>query len=144
MDSASLSSLTTNNQYVPTQMNMQFCFPNVTSAATTYNSQAIWIPPDDYLLNEVAVAGGGNINGTVTCTIDNGAMIEPITITSYIGQNALTKLPRYYGTGSLATGKPVQVLLKDSVVTISLTTTDPAGNHNFTVTLCLDSRYRRY
>ncbi len=145
MDATATTNLALNNLFKPTQMNINFFFPNVVVSSSARNTQAIFIPPDDYFLNDVAISTGGT-DGTITVTIDNGAMIEPISMTATVGGSSvfLTKFPRYYGTGSTATAKPVQVLLKDSQVIITITNTDITTTHNIVITLCCDSRYRRF
>ncbi|HJZ06415.1 MAG TPA: hypothetical protein VJ327_11295 [Patescibacteria group bacterium] len=142
--SAALTSLAASNLFKPTQVPFNVVFRNITTTSTAPNKYIDLVMSDDFILTEATVTIAESNAETWTVTIDNSAMIEPITLTGAT-TSTYHKLPRYYGTGALATGKPVQVLLKGSILTVNVSTsTDVAGPSVVSVDLLLESKIRRY
>lgn len=144
MNAAALATLAANNLYKPTQVLYTVHFPNVLSATDGYIATSSVVLTDDFILSEVAVEVGNASGSTFTVDIDSGALIEPISMTA-TSDSSYYKFPRYYGLGVLATGKPVQVLLKGTTLDIAVTSNKAsAGPHVVIVTLCLQSKLRRF
>lgn len=141
MNDESITNLQTANLPPPTQINYNLNFSNVISTTSSRNRTSHIVIPDDMIVAEIACSSANTL-GRITVTIDNSAMIVPVSVT-WIGLSALTKAPRYYGTGSTATGNPLQMLLKFSTADITVSNTATSGSNLIFVTLCLESRFRR-
>lgn len=137
--SSQLTSLQSENATLPVcyRLNVDFvnCVGGGTPTAAAFLTKNVVIP-DDSIIHEIAVCGGEH-NGVVTITIDSGALITPITITGTLGTN-FQKLTRYYST----TTNPLQMLLKGSVLSLTLSTTNTVATSNVQITLMLLSQRR--
>jgi hypothetical protein len=128
---ADLADLADENALKPVCLRLNVTFDNIIDTTV-----APWITRDivlndDYLIHEVAICGGEH-NGTVTITLDNGAMITPISMTGALG-TGYQKLARYYST----TTNPQQVLLKGSTLTVTIGTTNTVATSNVQVSIML-------
>jgi hypothetical protein len=133
---SSLSSLRTDNAYLPTLFWLPVRFDNIVSGtASVWLSQDI-VLPDDYILADVAILGGEH-NGTVTVSVNNSALIVPISMTATLGANYVAAT-RYYTT----TTNPVQLFLKGSTVRVTVSTTNVVATSTLTVSLGFYSKRR--
>jgi hypothetical protein len=97
-----------------------------------------FVMPDDSHLVEMSVHGNPT-EGWIDIEVDNGALIEPITVNALVA-NGYTKLTRWYATS----GRAYQVFLKGSTVTVTAYSTDATTLNGLTVMLGFASRLRRF
>jgi hypothetical protein len=122
-----LSNLNTLARTLPALTWMRVAFPAVvTGSADAFKSYSIIIP-DDFIIAEVAVASGEG-NGADTVTLDNSAMLQPISISHTRGAG-FQKATRWYSDATHATG----ILLKGSTLIVTLSTTNTSASSNLVV-----------
>jgi hypothetical protein len=133
-----LSNLQADNATLPANFWLNFQFSNLTSSVTSpWNVRKV-VLPDDYILTEVCITSGEH-SGTLTVTVDNGAMIETISISEAVTSPGFDEVTRYYSD----TNKPVQLLLKGSELTVTCSTTSGSSGSTIQVSVGLLSEWRR-
>lgn len=135
-DSA-LADLESDNTAFPCLHWLNLKFDNIVSGTLPPWTVRNVVIPDDSIIAEVCITGGEH-NGTITLTIDNGAMITPISITATLGANYV-KASRYYLTPTA----PLQLLMRGSTLTATLTTTNAVTPTRLQVAIGLKSERRR-
>ena len=133
---ASLALLRSANSMQAAVYWLNFNFPGLVASTSSAFTTRNVVLPDDYILEEVCITAGDH-TGTITVTIDNGAMIEPISM-SGAASSGYTSLARYY-----VSDKPTQLLLKGSELTITCTTTATNATNNVQVAIGLVAELRR-
>ncbi len=135
-DSA-LSDLEGDNGTFPCVHWLNLKFDNIVSGTLPPWTVRNVVIPDDAVIAEVVISGGEH-NGVVTVSIDNGAMITPINITATLGANYV-KASRYYSTAT----NPLQILMKGSTLTVTVTTTNAVTPSRLQIAIGLKSERRR-
>lgn len=135
VSSSSLTSLQADNAAVPAVYWMNLNFNALTSSTPTIARTRNVVMPDNYLLREIVLAAGEH-SGTITLTIDNGALIETISMAGVMS-SGFVEATRYY------VSKPIQVFLKGSIVTVTASTTATGATSTVQVALGFDTEWRR-
>lgn len=108
----------------------------ISTTSSTVSTRNIPIR-DNYFLRELCVTTGLH-SGTVTVAIDNGALIEEISVDGYVNGGSTNKVERYFSDPH-----PLQVLLRGSSIAVTVTTTDTSPTSSVQVALGFRSYWRR-
>lgn len=127
------------NAEAPSAAYFQLQYRDINSGTDPLLSQSSFVMPDDMFIDEVSVQTG-DMAGTVTVMISSTLIIEPIVITGTVTSPGVSKLPRYFSDPT----KPQQILLRNSLVTVTAATTDAPGTQTICVGIGLVGYRRRY
>jgi hypothetical protein len=133
INSSGLTSLRADLATEPRWHVLNLLFKNVASAtAIAWKTRDIVIP-DDLYIAEVAIQSSDHV-GAVVVTLDNGAMVQPISISATLA-TGISKGDRWYSTAT----NVQQILYKGSILNCTITTTNTTTPSLLNVSLILKS-----
>lgn len=136
---SSLTLLKADAAIVPAVYWTNLNFNGITDVTSLIRRTRKFILPDDHFLCELAVTAGEHA-GTITVTIDNGALIESISLSEVVTSPGYDPFTTRYYTN---TTKPAQLLLRGSELTVTVSTTDTSSSSTVQVAIGLQSVWRR-